>query len=122
MLCLACSRLIDPGLFSSVLLDASTSFMLCVVFRALTTRQSRRNLPQYQSKCTNVLKVSDSKGFLNSSNQFVSSRTTIARDVARNYAGLDLEMGAQLRELVDMNVTEAQAAGVEGVAAAFCER
>ncbi len=31
-------------------------------------------------------------------------------------------MGGQLRELVDMNVTEAQAAGVEGVAAAFGDR
>ena len=50
------------------------------------------------------------------------SRTTIARDVARNYAGLDLEMGGQLRELVDLNVTEAQAAAVEGVAAAFGDR
>ena len=50
------------------------------------------------------------------------SRTTIARDAARNYAGLDLEMGGQLRELVDMNVTERAAAGVEGVAAAFGDR
>ena len=50
------------------------------------------------------------------------SRTTIARDVARNYAGLDLAMGGQLRELVDMNVTETQAAEVESVAAAFAER
>ena len=72
MLCLCFALLFDLAPLSSVLQDASTSFMLCVVIRALTTRQSRRNLPQYQSKCTNVLKVSDSKGFLNSSNQFVS--------------------------------------------------
>ena len=75
-----------PLLLTSVFLVCYTTlaqFMFCVVFRALTTRQNRRNRPQNQSKTTNVLKPSER----NSNNQFLCHCKDLPAAVSRCRGG-----------------------------------